>query len=452
MKKKDLWVVAAIFGLVVLASSCQISNQELGEDLLPPGDDVFLFHDTIFDIQAYPVRSTHVATSEINNDPNAHYLLGNWQDTIVGSAVASVVTQFNNNANFVAGPNMVVDSIMFFMYVDDYVGDMDQELTIRVYEFTERIWMDSVYYSDYDMEGKFNPVPLAEKSFLPVHGDTLDMLITDPGFMEKWLALEDTLYTSRDSIFKDYFNGFYVTAETTAPGGPMARIQLSNHSPLLSVKYANDSTDVDTTAGIDFRWAQFSIDEFFSQKINLFEHDFTGTALDGFIDDEDAGVPYCYVQGMAGVNTRFRFTDLETWMAQNPIAINSARLIFEVVPEEESGIRIGDLPDRLMIGTILEDETFQPLYDYVVLAETGSQTAFGGYKTAVSQGMFYDTTYVYSFKVGLHFQAMVDGTKEDNDFILRVGDGRINPRISKLYSNLPTNEHRIRLEIVYIKL
>ena len=82
MKKKDLWVIAAVIGLVVLASSCQISNQELGEDLLPPGDNVFLFNDTIFDIHAYPVRSSHVATSEINNDPDAHYLLGNWQDTI----------------------------------------------------------------------------------------------------------------------------------------------------------------------------------------------------------------------------------------------------------------------------------------------------------------------------------------------------------------------------------
>jgi hypothetical protein len=66
--------------------------------------------------------------------------------------------------------------------------------------------------------------------------------------------------------------------------------------------------------------------------------------------------------------------------------------------------------------------------------------------------LFYDTTYVYSFNMGLHFQSMVDGTKGDNNFILKVADGRVSPKISKLWSNLPTNEHRIRLEIVYLKL
>jgi hypothetical protein len=54
--------------------------------------------------------------------------------------------------------------------------------------------------------------------------------------------------------------------------------------------------------------------------------------------------------------------------------------------------------------------------------------------------------------MGLHFQAMVDGTKSDNDFILEVADGLINPRYSILWSNLPANQRRIRLELVYIKL
>lgn len=452
MKKKDLWVLAALLWLAVFISACTIGDDELGEDLLPPGDNVFLFHDTIFDIHAYPVQSSHVTTSEVNFDPDAHYLLGNWQDTIVGSAVASIVTQFNNNGTFVNGPNMEIDSVMFFMYVDDYVGDMNQEFTVTVYEFTERIFMDSVYFSDYDITGKFDPVPLAVKSFLPKDQDTLNLQITKPEFIDKWLALEDTTYTSSDSIFKDYFNGFYITAESASPGGTMARIQLSSDYSLLSVKYANDSTDVDTTAGPDFKWSQFSIEEFFSQKINIFEHDFSGTSLPEIIDNDSALTPYAYVQGMAGVNTQLHFTNLEEWMAKKPIAINSARLIFEVVPEEESGISYEDLPDRLMIGTILEDESFQPLYDYVVLASNSSQSAFGGYKTAMSQGMFYDTTYIYSFKMGLHFQAMVDGTKQDNNFILKVADGRVSPKISKLWSNLPTNKHRIRLEIVYLKL
>jgi hypothetical protein len=66
--------------------------------------------------------------------------------------------------------------------------------------------------------------------------------------------------------------------------------------------------------------------------------------------------------------------------------------------------------------------------------------------------MFSDTTYTYRFNMGLHFQSMLDGAKSDNDFILQVNDGLINPRYSKLWSNLPANPRRIRLEIVYLKL
>jgi hypothetical protein len=379
-------------------------------------------------------------------------LLGNWQDTIVGSAVSSVVMQFNNNGNFVNGPDMDIDSVMLFLYVEDYVGDMDEEMTITVYEYTERIYMDSVYYSDHDVSDRYNPVPLAVKSFMPQDRDTLEFLITNQDFKDKFLALEDTLYTSRDSIFKDYFNGLYLTATSPSSTGTMARIQPSNDYTLLSVKYANDSTDIDTTAERDYRWALFTIEEDYAQKINIFEHDFTGTAVAGFRGDDSAELPYCYVQGMAGVNTRFSFTSFETWMEKAPVSISSASLVFDVVPEAESGISYDDLPSRLMIGSILEDDSYEPIYDYVVLVNNSTSSSFGGYKTSVSTGMFSDTTYTYRFRIPLHFQSMIDGAKSDNNFILKVGNGRINPQISKLWGNLPANPHRIRLEIVYLKL
>lgn len=235
----------------------------------------------------------------------------------------------------------------------------------------------------------------------------------------------------------------------------MARIELANTLTRLTMKYANDSTEVDSTAERDFRYAHFTINEFSSQKINLFEHDFTGTALGQIINDENVTTPYSYVQGMAGVNTRFSFANLQEWMDQNPVIINSATLVFDVVPEEQSGILYNDLPNRLMISTLLDDNSLEQIYDFNVLwSNDATQRAarFGGYKKAESLGLFSDTTYTYQFKMGLHFQAMLDGTKPDNDFVLQVSDGLINPRNAVLWSNLPTNEKRIRLEIVYLKL
>jgi hypothetical protein len=235
----------------------------------------------------------------------------------------------------------------------------------------------------------------------------------------------------------------------------MARIEFSNKKTMLTMRYANDSTEVDSTAERDFSYAYFTIDEFTSQKVNMFDHDYSGTMLGQIIDDKNATTPYTYVQGLAGAHTRFSFTNLQEWMDQTPVIISSATMIFDVVPDTESGILYDDLPNRLMMSTRLEDGSPEQIYDFNVLwyndpNKQGSR--FGGYKKAISAGLFSDTIYSYQFKMGLHFQAMVDGTKSDNDFILEVADGLINPRYSILWSNLPANQRRIRLELVYIKL
>ena len=456
MKKRDLWLIAAIALMLGLVSSCQIDDKGLGADILPPGDSVALYHDTIFEIDAYPITSKPSPTSELSFSAVRLMLLGVMEDTIVGRSKASVVTQFNSTPAFVPAPNTVIDSLFLGLYIFDILGNTDQEINLSVHEFTERITMDSIYFSNYDPEGKYNPVPLAQLSFVRENECTVELLIEDQDFTYKFLAIStDTSYFVNDSIFKDDFNGFYISVEAVAPEGTMTRIQLASAYSRLTMKYANDSTDVDSTAGPDFRYAHFTINEFSSQKINLFEHDFSGTTLGGIIDNEDAVSPYCYVQGMGGVNTRFSFARLSDWMLENPLVINSAILVFDVVPEEESGILYDKLPNRLMIATILEDERFEPIYDYHVLwyNDPNKEAArFGGYKKAESLGMFYDTTYTYRFNMGLHFQNMIDGAKSDNDFILQLDDGLENPSISKLWGNLPANVRRIRLELVYLKL
>jgi hypothetical protein len=337
---------------------------------------------------------------------------------------------------------------------------MEQDLMLSVYEFTERIYLDfdtdSIYYSDYNMEGKYNPVPLVQKTITPAEGTSYQLLIEDQDFMDKFLAVEsDTNIFYNDSIFKDYFNGFYITADPVSSSGTMAKLQLASPFTRLSMRYSNDSTEVDSTAERDFTYAHFSIDQFSSQKINVFEHDYTGTYVEQIIDDEETATPYAYVQGMAGVNTRFSFASLQEWIDKNPIIINSATLVFDVVPEKESGQPAEELPERLMIATVLENGTYEPVFDFFLLLNndpTRQASRFGGYKKADSDGLFSDTVYTYRFNMGLHFQYLLDEAKSENDFVLQLDDGLINPKYSKLWSNLFTNERRIRLEIVYLKL
>jgi hypothetical protein len=453
MKKRDLWVVAIVVILAGLVSSCEIGSSDLGDDLLPTDDEVSLLYDTIFEISAYPVSGNAFITSETSFNPNFPMLLGTMEDTIVGSSVATLVSQYNTVTSFTNGPNMDIDSLVMKIRMQEFFGDLDQEITIGIYEFTERISFDSIYKSDYEIAGKYNPVPLVEKTIVPAEETVFEFLIEDEDYIKKWLAIEtDTIYFRNDSIFKDYFNGFYITAQSSTIEGGIASVLMAHSDTRLSMKYANDSTQVDTTDERDYKWAHFMINEFFTQKINIFEHDHSGTYLSNFIDDSTSNPSIAYVQGMAGVNTRFRFDALEEWMALSPVAINSATLVFEVMPEAESGILYEDLPERIMTGTILEDQSFELIYDFAVLSNSERGSSFGGYKEADSKGMFDDTTYVYKFLMPLHFQYMVEGVKTDNDFILQLEAGRVNPRYTKLWSNLPAPDQRIRLEIVYLKL
>ena len=459
MKKKDLWVFAIMLGLIGAFLSCEYNDNELGTDILPPGDNVILTYDTIFEISAYNMSGEPLETSEIIASPsNKVMLLGSLQDTIIGLSTAEVVTQYNVSANYRPAENLEIDSLFLTIQTYDFIGDMEEDMNLTLYEFTERIYLDTAhtYYSDYDVEGKYNPVPLAEMTVSPEDGAIYKILIENQDYIDKFMAVQaDTALFSNDSIFKDYFNGFYITAEPVSSSGTMARIQLSETASRLTMRYANDSTEVDSTAERDFAYAYFFIDQFSSQKINTFEHDYTGTHVEEVLDNEDAVSPYLYVQGMQGVNTRFSFATLQEWIDKNPIILNSATLVLDVVPEEQSGVLYDNLPDRLMPSTIMEDGSYEPIYDFYLLwindpNQRGSR--FGGYKKADSKGMFSDTTYTYRFDMSLHFQYMLDEEKNENDFILQIEDGIANPRYSKLWSNLPTNERRIRLELVYVKL
>lgn len=436
----------------VLFTSCADWKPELGEDLLPPGDDVFLFHDTIFDISAFPVTGRPIATSELTFNDETLYLLGNLMDSITGTTEAAVFTQFNTHSTYIAAPNTEIDSMVLHLYIPEYLGNVNESTTFRVYEATQRIYMDSVYYSDHDMDGNYRPAMIGEKLHRPGESDTVEIMVNDPVFIQRFLEVqEDTALFGSDSLFKDHFRGFYITAGSDGPRGVMARLGLSNVVTRLTVRYANDSTYVDSTDTREFTWATFPINEFSSQKVNIFRHDYAGTVLENIVDQEDAVSRFAYVQGMAGVNTMLRFDDFQNWFEEGQISVSSARIIFDVVPEDASGIPVAELPERLMLYTQKGDGTLEFLYDYVAVNSVG-EGLFGGALETQSKGMFYDTTYRYTFNLNLHFQYMVDGAKPDFDFRLRSAAPKTDTKFTKLWSNLYDNPSRIRLEVVYIQL
>ena len=63
MKKRELWLSAIIIGLIGVLASCEYNDNALGTDILHPGDNVIVYQDTIFDIDAYAMSGKPLLTS-----------------------------------------------------------------------------------------------------------------------------------------------------------------------------------------------------------------------------------------------------------------------------------------------------------------------------------------------------------------------------------------------------
>ena len=90
-----------------------------------------------------------------------------------------MVTHFNATGSYRPANNLEIDSLYFALYVNEFQGDTEQDINVSVYEYTERIYLDTshTYYSDYDVEGKYDPVPLVQKTITPTDGTTYEFLI-----------------------------------------------------------------------------------------------------------------------------------------------------------------------------------------------------------------------------------------------------------------------------------
>jgi len=440
---------------LIILSSCNSNNDELGRDLLPVDDNINVHYDTLFDISVFPVHSNRLKTSETEGtyQSTRTFLLGTRKDSIFGKARAEIVTQYDLSSSIDFGDDMKIDSIMLYLYITDVVGDSTTPFHIRVFETTDPIYMDSTYYSDYDVTGKYDTDPLIDAFIFPRSDSLYEFRITDSDFKDKILAppgyVMDTVYYY-DSIFKEVFPGFYITGEPVANVNSFCKIQLANAYTRLGVHYTSDDIEPDSTTGdIVYEWYYFNINETTSQKINMYSHDFAGTAFNGEFGNEEYQSDFCYIQGMSGVNTKLRLNNLETWKDSGIIAINNAYLTLEVVPEELSGIADEDLPEQLFMIAQLVDSSYAAVYDYLT-----NSTLFGGTLEQIPTGNVFvsDSIYVYRFNIGLQLQAMIDGTSDNTDLILQVYNPISNPNFVKLWSSYADREGQLKLEVVYTKL
>lgn len=420
--------------LILLTISCKKDPVELGLGIQPEEDRLgVFFNDTT------PVQAFSVANDSVRTDRTVLSLAGSYYDPIFGTSVAGFYTQFllsTNQPDFGLAPTL--DSMVLHLAYNGSYGDLNTEVTFRVFELKEMLYYDSVYYSNRHLD--FETSEIASFTFTPKPNDSvfidsvaypphlrLNISAQNPAFAEKILtaspvALED------NANFVEFIKGLYIIADPVDQGGSISYFNLTSSLSKISMHYANEEED---SLSYDFRL------DGDCARFNRFWHNDYANA-DPLLreqvvaEDTSLGAQTLYMQAMQGINTQFRLPDFEDRFAQGSVALTRAELVLPVINASS------DLPppSRLLLGAYDAEGNLEQLVDYAEGVDY-----FGG---------AYDSTRMeYRFRITRHLQQILNGTRENQELVLLV-NGRAVQASRVVIGGTAHPERRMRLELLYI--
>lgn len=288
------------FLFLVLLASCNKNKHEIGkpaidQDLLLNG----ITTDT-FDLITYTINEDSAIT---DNAPNV--LLGSYIDPKFGKVNASFYTEFrlkSLNPNFGDIGTIVVDSCVLALQYVGYYGDLSSQ-TFEVYELSDSLSMDSVYYDFSTKPTKpGNLVPNGHGTFAPkplsntvVGGDTLAPQLRipiDTNFAKNMLqeAASGNGTFASNVNFQNFFKGFKINVNNpgqTIGQGAILYLNINNNA-------ASKFTIYYTQSGV-----QKSFDIVMNSYCSDFVHietDHSGTPLEQVLQDSTKGQSTFYAQ------------------------------------------------------------------------------------------------------------------------------------------------------------
>jgi hypothetical protein len=283
--------------LVVVA--CKKKESTLGNDVLDPNS---LLNST--QVDTFQLTTFTIAEDSLISDNPAYAVLGSYNDPKFGKVDASFYTQVvlsGLNPNFGDISAITVDSLVLGLEYADYYGELSPQ-TVEVYQLTEKIHVDSTYYSFQDKaHSSTNLVVPGYETFTPtpngetiIGEDTVDaqLRIRLNNSLATQLINESvsggTNYSSIDN-FTSYFKGLYVKVNNGSQlSGKGAVFYFNLNDPLskMTIYY--------TQAGV-----QKTFDFLINSECADFNHvdiDNSGKPVQNVINDTISGQTEFYAQ------------------------------------------------------------------------------------------------------------------------------------------------------------
>ena len=417
--------------LVLFASSCK-KESEVGVGIQPEEDIIGLYTTDTMTLWTTTVREDSMRTDETPT-----VVLGTCHDDDFGQTRAGVFTQLSipnnqSNINFFSIGGAVLDSAVLTMaYKFDFYGDTSVAQTLNVYQMTERIYKDSIYYSN--RPRSYYPAAVGTKSFYPhprtsvvVDGDSLAAHIRIPidyNFANTIFMEGDGsgALNSEDS-WADFMNGLYVEADG-ATGKSLQYMNMIDTLTGLKLYYHNDSGATSFTFIVGTSTPYYS----------YYQHNYP-LSITSILGDRFVGVNH--IQSNAGLKTKIEFPFLNAWYDSlgYEAAINKAELvIFGVAPTD---------PDRFPLNTRMFVTSIDSAGKERLLIDMFESATYYG-------GSLNTTTNVYKINMARYIQSILTGEQPNNGIYLKEIFGAENGRRSIIGSSSGSADPNLKM---YLRL
>ena len=136
-------VFKALFigALAIFSISCSKTTEQIGNGLLPSGDNIGVFYtDSV-------VMTCHSETIDsMTTKGMTTVLLGSMMDPVMGLTNANIYTQLHlSSTHQYFGSNPVIDSVVLQLCVNGYYGDTTTLQTVHVYELADSLTSTQYY-------------------------------------------------------------------------------------------------------------------------------------------------------------------------------------------------------------------------------------------------------------------------------------------------------------------
>lgn len=448
--------------IIALISACQDPTS-----ILPPGNPPGALITDTFQINAWTVRddSTY-ATNLVEN------VLGSEDDPVFGKTVAGFYTQLTlprNEFDFVpdtGSTSYIFDSAVMVIRLTGFYGDPDIAQDIDIWTVTEQLEGNTIYNADREFTLGTQIDDESQGSIIAKPSDSVTILdVREPPELriridQSWA--ETNLFNNsgetafdNDSTFRDLLPAIYVTVDSLSGyGNGFSRVNLQSVFSRLALYYRATYPD---TAGVlvtDTLAAAFPITTG-AVTIGHYEHNFQGSEAADYIRDpmtDPTQDSILFIKSLGGLKAKIEIPNLEDLPL---VAINRATLRFglthgtaadTVKPAQNISYVIQS--DSLCNNSFFFIDRSDEIY-WSVRDQLEGDIHYGGFTGDYidpSTGLPVDG---YEVNLTREFQAVLNGTIDNDDYLIIPFPYFRLPHRSVIGSHNRTDAKRMHLEIVY---